>query len=222
MDEKLITFKDILIILKKRFTLIVSFCLLFCIISLAISTFLIKPKYGTSAKLLVGSATDDIEQYNLSGKLIKTYAELIKSDDLINKSIEDSKVNMTLEEVKNNLTITGDAESQVLELYFVTNNSKNGIKFIDKLIANFIEDYSSLNSNGSVSILSYPKQPLAPFYPNKINSAILGIFLGFVLAIIICIIIYLLDNSVKNDEDMEEILKAPSLGIVHRFDGEND
>lgn len=222
MDEKLLTFKDILVVLKKRFTLIVSLCLLFCIISLSISTFLIKPKYSTSAKLLVGSVTNDIDQYNLSGKLIKTYAELIKSDDLINNSIEDSNINMTLEEVKNNLTITADAESQVLELYFVTNNSKDGIKFIDKLIENFIEKYSTLNSNGSVSILSYPKQPLAPFYPNRINSAILGIFLGFVLAIIICMIMHALDNSVKSDEDMEEILKAPSLGIVHRFDGKND
>ena len=222
MDEKLLTFKDILDILKKRITLIVSLCLLFCIISLSISTFLIKPKYSTSAKLLVGSATDNIEQYNLSGKLIKTYAELIKSDDLINKSIKDSNVNMALQEVKSNLTITADAESQVLELNFVTNNSEDGINFINKLVENFIEQYSSLNSSGSVTILNYPNKPSVPFYPNKVNSAILGIFLGFALAIVICMILHALDNSIKSDEDMEQILKAPSLGTVHKFDGKNN
>ena len=101
MEEQVISIEEIFEALKKRWKMIVLITVLATVISGVLSFFVIKPVYEASTKVFIGKEESAQEGYNNSDiqmyqKLLKTYAEAIKTRDLIDAAIKTSKQDLTV------------------------------------------------------------------------------------------------------------------------------
>lgn len=66
----------------------------------------------------------------------------------------------------------------------------------------------------NITILDRAMAPSAPFKPNLRNNLAMGLILALLLGVGIAILLDLLDNTVKSQEDVEEALGLPFLGLL--------
>ena len=219
MEENIISLKEIFEILKKRWKLILTFTLASTLLA-SISLFLlIVPQYESSTKVFIGKEESQKKDYNISDiqmyqKLLKTYAEVIKTEDLITKSIEAAKLDIKPKEALNNLIVVSVPDTQILELKYKSNSPEEAVKLISSVRDEFVKLSSELVPNGNVQVLEEARFPMGPVSPNKKMGLVIAIMLGLMIGIGATFLIEFLDNTYKSKERLEKELDIPVLGTV--------
>jgi len=219
LEENIISLKEIFEILKKRWKLILTFTLASTLVA-SISLFLLTaPQYESSTKVFIGKEENQKKDYNISDiqmyqKLLKTYAEVIKTEDLIAKAIEASKLDIKPKEALNNLTVVSVPDTQILELKYKSKSPEEAVKLISSVRDEFIKLSSELVPNGNVQILEEARFPMDTVSPNKKMGLIIAIIIGLIIGIGIAFLIEFLDNTYKSKEYLEKELNIPVLGTV--------
>lgn len=219
MEENIISLKEIFEILKKRWKLILTFTLASTLLA-SISLFLlIAPQYESSIKVFIGKEESQKKDYNISDiqmyqKLLKTYAEVIKTEDLITKSIEAAKLDIKPKEALNNLTVVSVPDTQILELKYKSKSPEEAVKLISSVRDEFVKLSSEIVPNGNVQVLEEARFPMGPVSPNKKMGLVIAIMLGLMIGIGVTFLIEFLDNTYKSKEHLEKELDIPVLGTV--------
>ena len=130
MEEQVISISEIFEALKKRWILIVSITLVATLISGILSFFVIKPTYEASTKVFVGKEESSLEGYNTNDiqmyqKLLQTYAETIKTNEVIQAAINNTNADLSIKDVKDSLTVTPITDTQILQIKYKNNESRS-------------------------------------------------------------------------------------------------
>lgn len=138
MEENTISLQEIAYALKKRWKLIALITIAATLVSAILSFFVIKPQYEAKTKLFIGkqetsqnAANYDNNDIMMYQKLMKTYAELAKTSDLVTKAVKNAKLDYNQNQIKgvlNNLNVTPSADTQILDLSFKGKNPKEVLK----------------------------------------------------------------------------------------------
>lgn len=227
MNEDVIKVRDLLKTLKKRWKLICIITLSTTIISAALSFFVIPPKYETSTKVFIGkegSVIKDSSDQNYNGndvemyqKLLKTYAEIIKTNDLIERAVDMENLNVKSDDVLKNLTVTPTVDTQVLEIKYVNKDKAMAKNILDSIINQFIVESKQLIPNGNIKIIESVKIPGNPVSPNKKVNILIAFILGLMVSMGLSFFLEFMDNTFNSKEEMEEELGVPVLGIIPDF-----
>ena len=182
LEDQLISIEEIIKILKKRRKIIVIITLLSTLASVVLSFFVIEPKYEASTKLFIGKETTEANQsYSQSDvimyqTLMKTYCEVIKTNDLILKAAKEANIDLNAEEVLENLSVITIADTQILEVSFKSENAKEARDLIEEIT-------KELFPNGNVKVLQQVSLPEKPVSPNKIINISIAFLLGLIVSI---------------------------------------
>lgn len=226
MNEEVINIEDIMSILIKRWKMIVLITLIVTIFSAIISFFIISPKYEASTKVFIGKENNevkvkdkiydnnDIEMYQ---KLLKTYAEVIQTNDLVEKAVDLEQLGLKSQDILNNLKVTPRADTQVLEIKYTSGEKVLARDILDSVTTEFIKSSAELIPNGNVKVIESVKIPEKPVSPNNILNIIIAFFLGLIISIGLSFLLESIDNTFKNKEEMEDILGLPVLGVIPDF-----
>jgi len=189
LEDQLISIEEIIKILKKSRKIIVIITLLSTLASVVLSFFVIEPKYEASTKLFIGKETTEANQsYSQSDvimyqTLMKTYCEVIKTNDLILKAAKEANIDLNAEEVLENLSVITIADTQILEVSFKSENAKEARDLIEEITKEFIKISKELFPNGNVKVLQQVSLPEKPVSPNKIINISIAFLLGLIVSI---------------------------------------
>ena len=218
-NEGIIRIEDIKDILIKRWKMILSITLMTTLTVGIISFFVIAPKYEASTKVFIGKENTKNENYNNSDiqmyqQLLKTYAEVITTNNLVEKAIESEDLNISSEEVLRSLTVTPSANTQILEIKYISTDNVLARDLIDAVTTQFIKSSTELIPNGNVKIIETVKLPETPVSPNKKMNIAIAFLLGLMVSIGLSFLLKFMDNTFNNKEQMEEVLGLPVLGAI--------
>ena len=218
-NEEIIRIEDILDILMKRWKMIVSITLIATLAAAIISFFIIAPKYEASTKVFIGKENTKDQNYNNSDiqmyqQLLKTYAGVITTNDLVEKAIDTANLNITSEEVLKNLTVTPSANTQILEINYISTNRVLSRDLVDAVTTQFIKTSTELIPNGNVKIIESVKMPEAPVSPNKKMNIAIAFLLGLMISVGLAFLLEFMDNTFKTKEQLEQILGIPVIGAI--------
>ena len=221
MNEEIIRLEDIVNILNKRWKMILSITVITTLIAGILSFFIIAPKYEASTKLFIGkenSQTQD-KNYNNSDiqmyqQLLKTYAGVITTNDLVENAINNANLNITSEEVLKNLTVTPSANTQILEIKYISKDKALSRDLVDSITNQFIKESTQLIPNGNVKVIESVKMPENPVSPNKKLNIAIGFLLGLMVSIGLAFLLEFVDNTFKTKEQVEQILGLPVVGAI--------
>ena len=221
MNEEIIRIEDIVDVLTKRWKMILSITLAATLISAVVSFFLIAPKYEARTKLFIGKENtqtqdqsynnNDVQMYQ---KLLKTYAEVIQTKDLVGQAINSNDLDLKEEDVLKSLTVTPRADTQILEISYINVDPVIAQEVVESVTKNFINYSTELIPNGNVKIIESVRVPEKPVSPNKKMNIAIAFLLGLMVSIGLSFLIEFMDNTFKTKEHIENILDLPAIGVI--------
>ena len=219
MEEQVISISEIIDAVKKRWKIIALCTLIATLVSGIFSFFIISPTYEASTKVFIGKEESSVENYNYNDitmyqKLLKTYSELIKTKDLINRSITNSEYELEVEDVLNNVSVTTVADTQMIQIAYKSTSPNIAKNMLENITNEFITTAQDLVPNGNVRVLETVELPEEPVAPNKKMNIAIAFILGMMVGLGIVFLLEYLDNTYKNKEQLEKDLDIPVLGVI--------
>ena len=223
MEEQVISISEIIDAVKKRWKIIVLTTVLATVVSGIFSFFVISPTYEASTKIFIGKEGAESEGYNSSDvsmyqNLIKTYSELIKTKDLVNKAINNSQYDLSVNNVLNGITVNTLTGTQILQISYQSKSPSIAKNILESVTNEFINKAQELVPNGNVKILESVELPKNPVAPNKTMNIAIAFILGMMVGFGIVFLLEYLDNTYKNKEQLEKELDIPVLGVIPMSD----
>lgn len=197
------------------------------------STFFVKQDYESTVKVFIGKQNfqNTSENYNseevaLYQRLITTYSEIIKSKKLINKSINESKINslkgidhtIKYEEVIGNLTVTPISNTQIIELKYSSNNVQLSYDLLYSMVENLIAYSKELYPSVNIKVLEQVNVVNGALMSKKLMISGVSLILGLVIGIGGIVAMIYFDNTFKSKRSFEEEFDIPVIGVIPRFE----
>lgn len=212
---------DFISILKKNFKLGICITFLSTILSVYIAFVLIEPVYQANTKIFVGKeateqsdekySNNDVQMYQ---QLLKTYAELIKTNDLLEDSIRYQNYDIKSSDILKKLTVTPKADTQILEIRYKNKDKVLARDILSLITDELISKSSRLIPNGKLEVVETVRIPEKPISPNKKLIIIIGFSVGILLTIGIVFLKNFITDPFKNNDEIEEMLSVPVIGMI--------
>lgn len=219
-DEVEIDLRDIFAILINKLAIIVLAAVLGAAVAFTFTKFLVSPVYQARTQVYVTNnsltTTDQIKVTDLqsSNYLTKDYMILVKSNPVLDKVIADLNLKMSTSALAGKIHVSTPTDTRILT---IAANDKDPM--MAKKIADAVREASkaqiqSVMGIETVNTVEEAKLPESPISPNTKMNTLIGFMLGFVIAIAVIIIRFMLDDTIKAQEDVEKYLGLSVLGLI--------
>ncbi len=219
-DEMVIDLVDLFYHLWDKVWYIILYCLFFATIFNAISYFMIAPTYETTAKLYVVSNENsednaaNITDLNTGTILINDYQEMILSWQVLEQVIEELNLDIDYEELSEMIEITNPDNTRILNLT-VTSKDPQEAQNIANSLAIVCRDYlPEKMGTTELNIAQEADLPLKKAGPSCGKFTLIGAFLGILGSAGVFIIEYIMDDTIRSDEDMEKYFGLTPLTSI--------
>ncbi|GKV66236.1 MULTISPECIES: YveK family protein [unclassified Sporosarcina] len=219
--EETISLQELFSTLKKRLGLIISSLVLAVVIAAVVSYFFLTPIYQASTQILVNQQEAETQAFNSQDiqtnlQLINTYNVIIKSPVILSKVIENLDLDITPAELNSQISVNSEQNSQVVNVTVQDPEFFRAVDIANTTAEVFQTEIVKLMKVDNVNILSPAiniENP-SPVKPNpKLNIAIAAV-IGLMIGVGIAFLLEYLDTTVKSEQDIEELLGLPILGLV--------
>lgn len=214
-------FRDVFRLIKKRLFLIISLMILSIGISTGISFYVLTPIYQAQTQILVNQKPSGQDTYSWSQmetdlQLINTYNVIIKSPAILNKVINELKLNLTSEQLMKQITVLNENNSKVVNIIIDDEEPEKAVSIANTVGNVFKKEIPNLMSVDNINILSEAKLSKNgdPIKPNKLLIITVSAIIGLMTGIGLALLIEILDTTIKSEKDIEEVLEIPIMGLV--------
>lgn len=219
MDNESIKLEEFIELIKKRWKFIVRITVIITMFTGIMSFFVIAPKYEASTKLFIGKENSQEQKYDSNDvqmyqKLLTTYAEIITTNDLVEKAIVEDNLNLQSEDVLKDLVVTPRADTQILEIKYVSTDKAEAKEIVRKITDEFMKTSTELIPNGVVKIIENVRLPEKPVSPNKKSNIAIAFIIGLMISSALAFLLEFLDNTFKTKDQLEKIIGIPVIGII--------
>jgi capsular polysaccharide biosynthesis protein len=221
MNQENIKVEDIIDALKSRWQLIVGITLGATILATVVSFFLIKPKYEASTKLFIGKESSEKSSQNYNSNdvlmyqnLLKTYADIVTTNDLINRAIQEKGLDLKSQSVVAGLKVEPLASTQILKITYKSGSKQECRDVVDAIADEFVKTSSELIANANVKVVESVTLPESAVSPNKKLNIAIALVLGFMAGVGLALLLEFMDNTFKDKEQIENTMGVPVLGTI--------
>ncbi|MCK2002945.1 Wzz/FepE/Etk N-terminal domain-containing protein [[Brevibacterium] frigoritolerans] len=221
--EETISINDIFKTLKKRWKLIMLLTLIAALISGTISYFLLTPVYQSSTQILVNQKQSenqlDYNQIQSNIDMINTYSVIIKSPAILGKVIDDLELEESVDQLSEKITITSQENSQVFSLTVQDRDPSQAVKIANTVSATFQKEIKDIMNVDNVSLLAKAeiKENPTPVKPNSVLNIAIAVVVGLMAGIGLAFLLEYMDNTIKDEDDIERLLELPILGSIQKI-----
>lgn len=216
--------KELLSVFLKNKLIILLIVIVTTILGSIYSFYLVTPKYEASTTLILGrinnstsetktSTTDQITQSEISinSNLVSTYSELIKSRTLIQKVIDNLKLNLTESSVRNSISVSRISDTELIEITVKNEDGELASKIANEIAKVFSSKVEEVYNISNVYIIDKAIASNTPYNINHIKDIVIAIFMGVVISGIYVLIYHLLDNTIKSETQIEKNIGLKNL-----------
>ena len=210
-------------ILKKNLLMILSLAVIFAIGSALITYFLITPKYQASTQILVNQKEQQgqiqVQEVQTNLQLINTYNEIIKTPAILDKVIDNLKLEGESANLASKVNVTNQQQSQVINVTVTDVEQAEAVKIVNEISKVFQDEIENIMNVDNVSILTKAEKSEnpTPVSPKPLVNIAIAFILGALLGLAIAFLREFLDKSVKNEEDVAQHIGLPVLGSIPAF-----
>lgn len=221
-QEQTISLQELLQVLKKRLFLIITITLAAVAVSAAVSYFVLTPVYEVKTTMMAYGADKKLEsdsnslteiQTNL--KLINTYNDLIKSDKILEKVLNELELDMTMGQLAGKINVSNNKESHVIYISVKDTDPYRAAE-IANMTAQIFEKEIQQEMNASIKQWSKAKvsENQAPVEPKPLLNIAIAAVIGLMLGVGLAFLLEFLDNTIKTEQDIENTLELPVIGVI--------
>lgn len=211
--------------IKRIFQIVFSkkiFIILIIITSISIgyvySYYYKKPQYNSTTKILL-VADENKEQLtqtdlNINTSLISTYSSIAKSASVIEKTIENLGLNMSVQELQKNIQVAQIDKTQFLKISVTSTNAEMAKNITNELAQVFSNQIKQIYNIDNIKIVDEAEIAKEPYNINHTKDMIMFGIIGIFLSSLLVILIYFIDDTLKDESDVEQKLKIKNIGTL--------
>ena len=208
--------------LRKKIVLIIVCAILGGAVMGVYSFFIATPIYQSTSKLYILSKTTSITSLadiQVGSSLASDYVELIKSRPVVLTVIKDMDLDMSYDAMVNNLIVENISDTRLVKIT-VSDTDPERAKLIANKFAKVAKvQISNIMRTDEPTIAEAAVVKRTPVSPNKRKNILIGILIGIVLSCGYVTIRFLMDDTIKDPDDVTKYLELDNLAIVPFEDG---
>ena len=146
--------------------------------------------------------------------LIKTYSEIGKARIVAENAIENLKLDTNVKDFMLNLSITPKIGTQIIEISYKSDTPEAAANGANALSQAFIQESQNLLPSGNAKIMDKALIPELAISPKKKFNMAIGFIIGIMLSLGLVLLINYLNNTIKNEDDVQRYLDLPMIGLI--------
>lgn len=225
MEE--IDLKELLMLFWHKKVKIILILAIFTVLGIIYTETCITPMYTSSTTLVLATSEDETSQttntitttdITLNSKLISTYSELVKSNNVIRQVISNLGINLEEENLRKNISVTSVTDTELIKISVSNENAENAARIANEISSVFIEKVSEIYNIKNVHIVDSAEISEEPSNINKIRDIGMFACIGIIVSVLYVIVANMLDTTIKTEEEIEKEFKIPVLCSIPLHD----
>ena len=209
-------------LITKKWRLEIFLFVLVATLATTVAVFLIKPIYKASTLLMVNQASTETINLNdimTSERLAKTYAEVVTKRPVLEKVINNLSLKTTPEMLEKEIRVELIRDTQLILIEVKNHDAQKAATIANSVVDNFSQEVDKLQeertSKNTIAVVEAASAPNKSDSPKKALSILLAFFLSLLASSGIIILIEYLDDTFKDDQDVQDFLNLPNLGTLN-------
>lgn len=213
---------DILYLLKKLWqkkVLIIFSALLFGLVALVFSAFVVKPTYTSSTRIYVANqtaGTNNLTAQDLQAGsyLVNDYKEIIISDSVLSDVINREGLTMAEGDLRGMIRVSIPNDTRIITISVNSKDPQDAQQLANSVREIAAEKIKVVTKVEDVTTIEEAKVPTSPSSPNIKRNVMLGALVGGFIAVAFVLLLEVLDDRVRRPKDVEEVLGLVLIGVV--------
>ena len=183
-----------------------------------------KPTFSAEAQIYI-SNTDSIislQELQLSAALTQDYSNILTSRNVLKKVIADLGLDMDYRQLKSHISITNPNETHILTIRVTTDSPERSVAIANSLIQFGVDRIFRIIGQETPAVIDYAESDAVTI--NKTSLAkhvMLGALMGMVLICGLIVVRFLLDNTIKDEDDVRKLTQYNVLAEIPEYDEES-
>ncbi|MBQ7616059.1 MAG: protein-tyrosine kinase [Butyrivibrio sp.] len=218
---------ELFAVLFSRAFLIVSCGVFFALTGLFISKFVLHPVFDSTTKIYIlnkeENQTVTYSDVQISTQLTQDYAELIKSRYVLEEVIQRlNLIDMDYDDLSDVLKVDTPSDTRIVAITVRDEDPLMAMQIANCIREVASEHIESVMDIDAINVAETANVPMEKSGPSTLRWTIIAGFLGGVAAAFFVILGYLLDDTIKSNDDVERYLGLSTLALVPLTTEETD
>lgn len=175
----------------------------------------VTPLYQASSMIYVlGTQGGESININLSRQLTSDFITLSKSRPVIEDAINKVNLDMTYEEVAGMISVENPTDTSMLKTTVTSADPKLAKSLSNAMSDTLAERIQEVMGKDKPSTVEKAIEPKYPVTPNTTKNMMVGGLLGAVLMMGVLVLLFLMDDRIKNQDDVERYLQLNVLASI--------
>jgi capsular polysaccharide biosynthesis protein len=206
-------------ILLGRAFLIISAGLFFALVGLFVSKFVVHPVFDSTTKIYIlnkeENQTVTYSDVQISTQLTSDYAELIKSRYVLEEAIQRlNLVDKTYKDLAKVVKVDTPSDTRIVAI-----TAKDEDPLMAMAIANCISEVSSEHITNvmdidAINVAETANVPTEKASPSVFRWTVISGFAGTVIVAFFVVLGFLMDDTIKSNDDVERYLGLSTIGLI--------
>lgn len=176
--------------------------------------------YRASTELYITNSDSiiSLQDLQMGTALTEDYKTIITSRTVLNKVIEDLKLNMDYRQLRKLISVSNPTGTHIISTSVTTTNRDSSRIIANELLNVSIERLYQVIGTSEPTIIDYSEsEAVENVTPSLFKYVLLGGLIGMLLVAAFITIRVMMDTTVKTEDDVERYLKLPLLSSVPFF-----
>lgn len=216
-DEIEIDLGELFYCLKSKIWIILLSGIIMASAAGLISSFMITPIYTSTTKLYILSKSttlSSLADLQIGTQLTQDYMVLVTSRPVVTKVIENLGLNMSYEEMLKVITTSNPSNTRILSITADYPDPYLAKEIVDEFARVSATQIAEIMNADKPTIVEEGYMQTNPSSPNTKKNTIIGGVVGVCVAAGIIILLHILDDTIKNSDDVEKYLGLTTLALI--------
>lgn len=186
----------------------------------AYNHFFIHPAYRANAEIYITN-TDTVisfQDVQLSAALTVDYEEIIRSRTVLKKVIKDQKLDISYADLSKWITIENPTDSHCLKVYVECQKPEQSVAIANSLVKYGVDQIYRVAGNDEPTVIDYAETDSVETIKTSLKKHIaMGVLAGMVICCGFFVVAFLLDMTIKTEEDVEKYMGLTVLATIPEY-----
>ena len=224
IKEAEIDLREVIAAVWAKMYLVILAAVIFGGLIYVFTKFFVTPMYTSNTKVYILNRTSQNSEIvntadlNSSTYLTQDYLQLVTARPVMQEVIDELGLGMTTSRLAATISVTNPADTRYIVINVTHEDPAMAQAIADAVRVSSAEYITKIMAIQAVNTVEEADLPVSPSSPSVRRDTFLGAVLGAMLAVILIVIRFMLNDTIKDSEDVERYLGLSVLGVIPKED----
>lgn len=217
-EELEIDLLELFLYLKKRILIICAVVIACAAFGFLFTKLFIPYKYTASTRIYVLNRQNESNvvssDYTISNYMINDYTVLITGRNVTKEVVSQLDLDMSYSDLSGKIEVSSPDNTRILQISVTDTDPQRAASIVNCVREVAMRQIKDIMNVDAVNLVYEAEVPTSPSGPSVKKNTLLAAIMGFVAVIGVFVVIFLLDDTIRTEEDVEKYLGLGTLGVI--------